>query len=72
MVTTKTRTETVKKPAPKARRKTKAVACPHCGAEVAVYRNGKKMCHECGKTFSVKGSGPPGGRALPPRPAIAS
>ena len=45
------------KPASIAHRDTKAVACPHCGAEVAVYRNGKKMCHECGKTFSVKGLG---------------
>ena len=50
-------TTRMKKPAPKARRKTAAVICPHCGAEVAVYRNGKKMCHECGKTFSVKGLG---------------
>ena len=52
-----TKTKTSKKPAPKARRKTETVICPHCGAEVAVYRNGKKMCNECGKTFSVKGLG---------------
>ena len=57
MATTKVRDKTDKKPAPSARRKTEAIVCPHCGAEVAVYRNGKKMCHECGKTFSVKGLG---------------
>ena len=48
---------TRQKSASKARGKTETVACPHCDAEVVVYRNGKKMCHECGKTFSVKGLG---------------
>ena len=57
MATTKTRDKTTEKPARKAQRKTITVICPHCGAEVAVYRNGKKMCPECGKTFSVKGLG---------------
>lgn len=48
---------TTKKNAPKARRKTETVVCPHCGAEVSVYRNGKKTCFECGKIFSVRGLG---------------
>ncbi|MBP5545585.1 MAG: hypothetical protein ILM98_16055 [Kiritimatiellae bacterium] len=57
MATTKTRNKTTEKPARKAQRKTITVICPHCGAGVSVYRNGKKLCHECGKTFSVKGHG---------------
>lgn len=52
-----TKKKTTKMPACKARRKTITIICPHCGEKVAVYRNGKKMCHECGKTFSVKGLG---------------
>ena len=33
----------------------KTIPCSHCGAEVTVYRNGKKLCHTCGKTFVVSG-----------------
>lgn len=50
------KTPTIKS-TPKASRKTMSVTCPHCGAEASVYRNGKKMCHDCGETFSVKGIG---------------
>lgn len=33
----------------------KTIPCPHCGAEVIVYRNGKKLCPDCGETFVVSG-----------------
>ena len=31
----------------------KTMACPHCGAECIVWRNGNRCCPECGKTFRV-------------------
>lgn len=47
MATTKTRTKTTKKPAPRARPKTETIVCPHCGECFDVSANGCYICPEC-------------------------
>ena len=42
MTTTKT-----KKPAPKARKKSITIVCPHCGEDFDVTENGRYICPEC-------------------------
>ncbi len=32
---------------------TSTMTCPHCGAVVKVFRDGRKLCPECGTTFLV-------------------
>jgi hypothetical protein len=47
MATTKTRTKTAKKPAPRVRPKTETIVCPHCGECFDVSANGCYICPEC-------------------------
>jgi hypothetical protein len=50
MATTTTRT---KKPAPRARRKTLTIVCPHCGEDFDVSENRRYVCPECEEYVDV-------------------